>query len=60
MYLGFKISEKGVEKDPKKVEAIKNMPAPKTVKQVRNFNGLTKYYRKCIKNYTNIAHPLTN
>ena len=60
IYLWFEISEKGVETDPKNIEAIKNMPAPKTVRQVRIFNGLTNYYRKFIKNYATIARPLTN
>ena len=36
------------------------MLAPRTVKQVRIFSGLTNYYRKFIKNYANISRPLTN
>ena len=55
IYLLFKISET----DSKKVKIIKNMPAPRTVKQVRVFNGLTNYYRKFIKNSANVARSLT-
>ena len=33
-------------------------PIPRCVKHVKQFVGLTSYYRKFIKNYANIAAPL--
>eukprot|EP00105_Crassostrea_gigas_P025107 XP_011445573.1 PREDICTED: uncharacterized protein LOC105340996 [Crassostrea gigas] len=36
-YLGFIIDEHGVTPDPKKVEAIRKLPAPTTVREVRGF-----------------------
>jgi hypothetical protein len=57
-YLGHVISPKGVRVDPEKVEAIKKWPKPKTLKAMREFLGLTRYYRRFIQNYGKIAAPI--
>ena len=57
-YLGHIVSDKGIETDPKKIEAILKWPVPKTVHDVRSFLGFTNYYRKFIYKYAQKAKPL--
>ena len=57
-YLGYVVSEEGIEVDPKKTEAVKNWPVPKTVTDVRSFLGFTNQYRKFIPKYAHVAGPL--
>ena len=46
LYLGHLISEDGISPLPDKLDSIKNMPAPKCMKEIQQFLGLTGYYRK--------------
>ena len=57
-YLGHIVSSKGIETDPKKIEAVKNWTIPKTVTYVRSFLGFTNHYRRFIRGYANVAKPL--
>lgn len=58
--LGHIVSTEGIKMDPNKIEAIKNFPAPKTVKQLRAFLGLLNYYRKFIQNYGELTKSLND
>jgi hypothetical protein len=57
-FLGHVVSREGIQPDPGKVEAVLHFPTPKNVTGVRSFLGLTRYYRKYIKGYSNLAGPL--
>ena len=57
-FLGHVVSNEGISCDPKKIEAIDQWQTPKNVKAVRSFVGFCQYYRKYIKDFSNIAAPL--
>ena len=53
------ICTKGVSADPEKLRSMNTWPTPTTATALREFLGLTEYYRKFIQNYGAIAAPLT-
>ena len=53
VYLGHIISKDGLKPDPKKLEAVREFPKPKNVKGIRQFLGLTGYYRRFIEGWQN-------
>ncbi|KAK1697498.1 hypothetical protein QYE76_014195 [Lolium multiflorum] len=58
--LGHKISERGIEVDRAKVEAIEKMPYPRDVKGIHSVLGHAGFYRRFIKDFSKISKPLTN
>ncbi len=42
----------------RKVEFLKNVKRPTTITEIQTFLGLASYYRRIIRNFANIAHPL--
>ena len=58
--LGHKISERGIEVDRAKIEAIEKMPCPRDVKGIRIFLGHAGFYRRFIKDFSKTSKPLTN
>lgn len=59
-YLGHRIGKDGIKPGDHKIEAIKQYPKPTSVKEVRQFLGLTGYFRRFIPAYANIASPLNS
>lgn len=60
VYLGHLITEQGVKPDPEKVRCVKDYPAPGNTKEIKQYLGLSGYYRRFIEHYSKIAKPLTN
>src|ERR1043165_6585974 len=58
--LGHKISERGIEEDKAKIEAIERMPYPRDIKGIRSFLGHAGFYRRFIKYFSKTSRPLTN
>ena len=54
-FLGVVIGLKGIEMQKEKVEEVLNWSAPRNVKEVQKFLGLTNYYKRFIKDFTRIA-----
>ena len=58
--LGHRISARGIEVDRAKIEAIEKLPPPSSVKGIRSFLGHDGFYRRFIKDFSQIAKPLSN
>ena len=54
-FLGVVIGPNGIETEKKKVDGVLSWPKPKNVKDVRKFLGLANYYRRFIKDFTQVA-----
>ena len=57
-YVGHIIGKDGLKPDPKKVEAIVNMDAPRNKEELQRFLGMITYLAKFIPNYSQVAAPL--
>ena len=58
--MGHKISERGIEVEQAKVDAIEKMPYPKDIKGIRSFLGHAGFYRRFIKDFSKISRPVMN
>ena len=60
VFLGHKLTRTGLAPNESIVDAVKNFPRPKTVKQCKSFLGLVNFYRRFIENIAKISAPLVN
>jgi hypothetical protein len=60
LFLGHVVSAEGVRVDPAKVSAVRDFPVPTDVSHLRSFLGMTNYFRKFIKRYAQVVHPMTD
>jgi hypothetical protein len=59
LFLGHIINRDGLAVDPKKVAAILDWKAPKDVRGIKSFIGMTGYYQHFIEDFSKIARPMT-
>ena len=57
-FLGHRLTKEGCSPEKSNTHTIDTFPTPKTQKQVRQFLGMTGYFRKFVKDYSRIAYPL--
>ncbi|GJV11052.1 putative reverse transcriptase domain-containing protein [Tanacetum coccineum] len=50
---------KFIQRDPAKIESIKDWTSPKSPTEIRQFLGLAGYYRRFIEGFSKIAKPMT-
>ena len=56
--LGFIVSRRGIELDPSKIKAIRDLPPPKNKKEVMSFLGRLNYISRFIAQSTVICEPI--
>ena len=59
-FLGFMVSGEGVAPVPDKVEAIRQVPPPETVSNLRSFLGMANFFRAHLPSFAEISSPLTD
>lgn len=59
-FLGVLVFEGGLEMDPGKLDAIREWPVPRKVKELQSFLGFCNFYRRFIPMYSKIARPLND
>lgn len=58
-FLGFEVSASGIRPGSKKSEAVSKFPSPRNQHELRQFLGLSGFFRRFIKDYALIAAPLS-
>lgn len=57
-YVGHVLTDQGLQPDPEKVRAVKEIPTPKSREEVRRFLGIIQYLSKFIPNLSEVDGPL--
>ena len=59
-HVGFVVNKDGVQVDPQRIEALREVEVPKSMKGVQSVLGVWNYIRNFIPNFSTRALPLTN
>lgn len=58
-YLGYDVSAGSIQPGQAKIDSVAQYRRPRNIHEIRQFVGLTSYFRKFIQNFAQIARPLT-
>ena len=58
-FVGYIVSAKGLAMSERKIAAVQECPVPQTVKNIQEFLGFANFYRRFIKNFSHLAHRMT-
>ena len=59
-FLGQHVTPKGMVPQEQKLKALREWETPRDIRGVRSFLGFTNYYRRFVRHYAEVAHPLTD
>ncbi len=60
LFLDFILKDKGVGLENDRISTILNWPEPEFVREVQSFLGFANFYRRFVKGFSRITHPLTD
>ena len=58
--LGYVVSSQNIRMEDKRIEAVKNWPEPKLMRNIQVFIGFASFYQRFIRGFSRIAAPLTS
>ncbi len=58
-FVGFMVISEGLQMSDRKIEAVQSWLKPRTAKNIQEFLEFANFYRRFIKNFSQLAHPLT-
>ena len=58
--MGHIISAQGVQVHQEKIWAIVDWPTPRSVTELQSFFGLSSYYRRFVRGFSQLGAPLTD
>ena len=58
-FLGYVVSAQRVRIEDKRIEAVRNWPKPKSMKDIQVFLGFANFYWRFIQSFSKIGRPLT-
>ncbi|XP_037930020.1 uncharacterized protein LOC119664634, partial [Teleopsis dalmanni] len=58
-YLGHLVTPQGIHTDPEKIAAIKDLPPPCNLKELRRCIGVASWYRRFVPQFSSTIQPLT-
>ena len=59
LFVGHIVGKDGIKPNPELIGSVKEWKIPQTTRQVQQFLGLANYYRRFIRNFSDIASPLS-
>ncbi|GKC14910.1 reverse transcriptase domain-containing protein [Tanacetum coccineum] len=59
IFLVHKVFRSGIEVDKAKIKVISKLPYPTNVKAIRSFLGHAGFYKRFIKDFSQVARPMT-
>lgn len=58
-FLGYILARGQVKTDPVKIKAVVEWPIPDSRRKLQQFLGFANFYRRFVRNYSQVAAPLT-